>query len=533
MIGVIFEKDVPVPVRDGLKLAANVYRPDKPGKYPVIMAFTGFGKDGMWTERHFGWQVAYEPGSPTVTGSITFEANDPAWWVPHEYVIMIVDPRGFGRSPGDMPLAEMDGAVGEYALLQEGRWARDMYDAIEWAGMQKWCNGSVGLSGVSILAFSQWRVAGLNPPHLKAINPWEAMTDFFRDCMMPGGIPETKFTRRITRHMSARDLAWPGPAKENPPERMLKEEDDFLEDITVPILICGTWSDHGVHTRGSFRAWRKVSSTHKWLYTHGRQKWAEFYASEARIYRKMFFDCFLKGIDDRILGLPRVRLETRETLDTYAVRWENEFPLARTNYRTLYLDASDGQLRFARSDREEMITYDSADGKATFTLTFNEDTEITGYLSLKLWVSADAAEDADLFITLRKLDRNGKQILFDNCHVPGMWPLALGWLRLSHRELDMDKSEPWEPYFKSVSGVGNKVKPGEVVPCEIPILPTSTLFRTGETLQLDISGSYRPGENLDLPFAYTELVNKGSHTIYSSAQFDSSLLIPVISRSQS
>src|SRR3989304_2704964 len=81
----------------------------------------------------------------------------------------------------------------------------------------------------------------------------------------------------------------------------------------VPILICGTWAAHGVHTRGSFRAWRKVSSEYKWLYTHGRQKWAEFYASEARMYRKMFFDHFLKGIDDRILKMPRVRLETRGT----------------------------------------------------------------------------------------------------------------------------------------------------------------------------------------------------------------------------
>ena len=65
------EKDVPIPMRDGVKLAANIYRPGKPGQYPVIMAFTGFGKDGFWSEKHCGWQVAYEPGNPTVTGSIS------------------------------------------------------------------------------------------------------------------------------------------------------------------------------------------------------------------------------------------------------------------------------------------------------------------------------------------------------------------------------------------------------------------------------------------------------------------------------
>ena len=205
MTRIKFEKDTPISMRDGLKLAANIYRPDKPGRYPVIMAFTGFGKDGFWAERHFGWQVAYESASPTVTGSITFEANDPAYWVPHEYAVIIADPRGFGRSPGQMPTADLDGAVGEHALIHQGMWARDMFDAVEWAGTQEWSNGNVGLSGVSILAFSQWRVAGLNPPHLKAINPWEAMTDFYRDVMFPGGIPETKFTRRITRSMSARN----------------------------------------------------------------------------------------------------------------------------------------------------------------------------------------------------------------------------------------------------------------------------------------------------------------------------------------
>ena len=528
MIGIIFEKDTPIPTRDGLKLAANVYRPEKPGQYPVIMAFTGFGKDGFWSERHFGWQVAYEQGSPTVTGSITFEANDPAFWVPHEYVVIIVDPRGFGNSPGRMPIADLDGAVGEYAIINQGMWARDMYDAIEWAGTQEWSNGSVGLSGVSILGFSQWRVAGLNPPHLKAINPWEAMTDFFRDVMFPGGIPETKFTRRIANSMSTRKPVWPGPENEEPPTPVEKMEDEFLADITVPALICGTWADHGVHTRGSFRAFRKISSKHKWLYTHGRQKWAEFYATEARTFRKLFFDHFLKGIDDRILRLPRVRLEVRETLDKYSVRWEDEFPLSRTEYRKLYLDATDRRLKFRKNSRESKATYDSTDGRAEFVITFDEDTELTGYLSLKLWVSPDEANDMDLFITVRKLDQNGNQVLFDNCHVPGKWPMALGWLRLSHRELDKEKSTPWEPYLKSVVGPGQKVKPGEIIPCEIPILPTSTKFRKGETLKLDISGIYRGGENIEVPFGHSDTVNKGTHSIYTGGKYDSYLLIPLL-----
>ena len=83
-------------------------------------------------------------------------------------------------------------------------------------------------------------------------------------------------------------------------------------------------------------------------------------------------------------------------------------------------------------------------------------------------------------------------------------------------------------YLKSVVGPGQKVGPGEIVPCEIPILPTSTLFRKGETLKLEISGIYRGGESIEVPFGYTDTVNKGTHSIYTGGKYDSYLLIPVL-----
>ena len=104
--------------------------------------------------------------------------------------------------------------------------------------------------------------------------------------------------------------------------------------------------------------------------------------------------------------MPRIRLEVRETLDNYTVRWEDEFPLPRTEYRKLYLDATERRLKFSKNSRESKVTYDSADGNAEFVITFEEDTELTGYLNLKLWVSPDESNDMDLFITVRKLDRN-------------------------------------------------------------------------------------------------------------------------------
>ena len=352
------QADVPIPMRDGLKLAANIYRPNRPGKFPVIMAFTGHSKDVFWGHRN--QTPAYEPYQPTNTmatdillGS-TFEAVEPVFWVPYGYVVICVDARGHGRSPGTMipPGFSTIGKLAEEAMLSQGLWARDMYDAIEWAGTQEWSNGNVGLDGVSILAFSQWRVAALNPPHLKAICPWEATTDFLREIAFRGGIPETKFGP--TPH--APDPAWPPPPVENLPVPIQKGQDEFLAEITVPALICGTWSDHGIHTYGEFRAWRKISSEHKWLYTHGVEKWAQYYGADARAIRKMFFDHFLKGTDNRILKMPRVRLEVRDTVDKRIIRYEDEFPIARTQYKELYLDGTTGTLDFKKARDEGKVT---------------------------------------------------------------------------------------------------------------------------------------------------------------------------------
>jgi uncharacterized protein len=528
MIGIITEKDVPIPVRDGLKLAANVWRPDKPGKFPVIMAFTAFAKDVLWSPHSVGWGFADEPYSPTITGTAVFEAEDPAFWVRHEYVLIIVDPRGFNKSPGKMGKADIDGPVGEVGVLSLGLWAKDMYDSIEWAGTQRWSNGSVGLSGVSILAFSQWRAAALKPPHLKAFIPWEGMTDFYRDVMFRGGVPETEWGKLISDQRVPIERAWPPPEKEDPPTPDEKAEDEFLADITVPALICGTWSNHGNHTRGAFRAFRKISSEHKWLYTHGRQEWAEFYNTEAQAMRKLFFDHFLKDIDNRILKTPPVRLETRENADKYTVRYEEDFPVPGTKYVRLYLDATDYGLKVNKNPKQSKAGYDSSSGKATFDHAFEQDTELTGYMNLRLWVSPEEAEDMDLFVTLKKLDANDKEVFFDSWMLPKGYPVAFGWLRLSCRDLEKARSTPWEPYPKRVIGAGEKVKPGDIVPCDIPILPSGTLFRKGEKLRLVVSGLYGGGDITGTHFGFNASVNQGTHAIYTGGKYTSYLLVPVV-----
>ncbi len=513
--GIIVERDVPVEMRDGLKLAANVFRPDKPGKFPVIMGITAFGKDSPWSPIFPGWGIAYEPYSPTVTGSTAFEAPDPNFWVPYEYVVIILDSRGKGRSPGQE--------------LEHDRGYQDYYDAIEWAGTQEWSNGNVGMTGVSTFGMAQWAVASLNPPHLKAIDPWEAFTSTPTVSAggIFGGIPETGFLKQVSLARPPHHPVFPEPVKEEEPPPV-RGSYEYLEDITVPTLVCATWSDHMTHTRGTsggvFLAYQKISSEYKWLYTHGRQKWAEFYSSEAKAFQKQFFDCFLKGTDSRIMETPRVRLEVRDTLDRYTVRYENEWPIGRTEYMELYLDANTGTLNFDKAGKEGRVSYDSesADGRASFDITFDQDTELTGPMNLKLWVSPENADDADLFVTLRKIDTNGDEVLFDCCHFPVRYPVAFGGLRLSNRELDEEKSTPGQPWH--TFRVEQKVEPGEIVPCQIEIYNSSTLFHKGETLRLVISGKFQ----VESTWYEFDDLNEGKHTIYIGGEYDSYLLVPVI-----
>ena len=492
-----------IDTRDGGKLAATVFRPDKPGKFPVIMGITIYGKDVPSGELHHGWGlVGYGPENSTVG----LEAPDPDFWVPCDYAVVMVDSRGTGKSPGQM--------VG---LLRD---SQDHYDVIEWAGTQEWSDGNVGMSGVSYLAMVQWQVASLRPPHLKAICPWEGLTDHDRDVGLKGGIPETEFFKHVAPIIRTANPEFnQRPPKQEPPALCPK-----LENIVVPALICATWSDQELHTRGGIWAYKKISSEYKWLYTHGRHKWAEFYSVEARDIQKKFFDCFLKGIDSRILGTPRVRLEVRETRDRSEVRYEHGWPLAQTQYKELYLDAKAQALSFDKVAEEGQVTYDSADSKAVFDIIFDQDTELTGHMKLKLWVSPEKADDADLFITLKKLDVAGNEVYFDSWSPPSRYPVALGWLRLSQREMDEEKSAPWQPYLKHEHEL--KVKPGEIVPCEIEILPSSTLFRKGETMRLVVSGKYQVESTW---FGYNLSVNEGRHSIYTGEKYDSYLLIPVVS----
>ena len=296
----IIERDLAVTLRDGVKLYVNVYRPADERPVPPIIAWSPYGKHVPFDPRRFLNAGVKEGDTSQYTA---FEAPDPVFWVPNGYAVVNVDIRGTWYSEG----------TAHFLAPEE---AQDFYDLVEWAGTQPWSNGKVGLSGVSYLAQLQWRVAELNPPHLAAINPWEGWTDSYREVATHGGIPDTHFWPSLWNRWGA------SKGKIEDLETETREHpliDDFwrskaadFSKITAPALVVASWTDQGLHTRGTFEGFKHMASPQKWLIAHGQKKWAHYYVPENARRLRTFFDHFLKGIDNEVKDWPKVQVEVRD-----------------------------------------------------------------------------------------------------------------------------------------------------------------------------------------------------------------------------
>lgn len=517
--GITIDKNVEIPMSDGVILRVHVFRPATEGNFPVIMCAHPYGKDKFNRKGIFGprplfqFRILNQPDPLVMSAYTGWEAPDPAYWVPQGYVFVNIDLRGFGASEGK----------GDVISDQE---AQDYYECIEWAGRQPWSNGKVGLSGVSYLAISQYKVAALNPPHLAAICPWEGFSDFYRDFAYPGGIREdgfiiiwgagVHFQTNVRKEQVKRPLrdAW------------YQSLTPDLQRITVPALVCGSFSDQCLHTQGSFRVFEEIRSQHKWLYTHRGAKWAVYYSPEALAFQRKFFDHFLKGEDNGMLAVPPVRLEVRDTGKViHAVKAEQHFPLPDTQWTALHLNGETNQLAEAVPQTVQQTSFDLTKGTAVFEWEIPRDLEIIGPMVLKLYIEVKDASDACIFAGMRKI-RNGKQVVFEGSYGFGYDLVTKGWQKASLRQVDKEKSKPWSPQHDFA--VKQPLQPQQSVELEFSLLPSATFFKQGDILRLDIQGRWFFPKNLVLygP-AYYEKSSTGTCVIYSGGDCDSHLLLPL------
>lgn len=511
--GIATDRAVRVRMRDGIHLSATVFQPDRLGRYPVVMCVTVYGKDRGPQDYSTLPKIkaaGNAVGTIHISEATTWEGPDPAFWVPNGYVVVVANARGYYESEGDPGIySEKD--------------AEDYADLIEWAGTQPWSNGSVGLNGVSYLAINQWMTASqTRPSHLKAIIPWEGASDLLRDVMDHGGIPETRFLGGYYAGSLAQGA---GNVVVEQGEAMMRRAAAHpfpLENIDVPALICGSWSDQGLHTRGSFEGFARIASRHKWLYTHGGYKWEEYYSPEALEWQKSFLDHFLKGEDNGFEKRPAVRLEVRRDAETFDVRSEPAWPLPGTRFTPLHLNLDDGRLTQDAPAYPQAQDHSLDGEQISFDLTFSEETEVTGPMVLKLWVSPLDANDLDLFVAVRKIDALGREVWMNAKDGYRRGEVSLGWLRLSRRHLDPERSTPLRP-FQTLNRV-EKVEPGDVVEAVLELLPSSVLYAPGETMRLIVSGR----DILEFGrFGHDDSVNSGRFRLFCDQDRPSTLTVPL------
>lgn len=514
-------RDVEVPVRDGTILRMDVYTDDRDSApRPVIMSAHPYGKDKLPHKKGPVWVVSPQYRVFRMTGPISFseytgwEAPDPAFWVEHGYAVVNCDVRGAGTSDGKWnPLSKQEG--------------EDVADVIEWIAQQPWCDGNVGMMGVSYLALSQYQSSALNPPHLKAICPWEGFTDIYRDFARPGGIQEDGFLSmwsHLTSRITRTDVDLLADVHEH------ELDDEFydslrapIEDIRVPMLVCGSFSDHLLHSRGSLEAFRRAGSEKKWLWTHRGGKWTTFYSEEAKADQLAFFDHFLKGEDNGWVERPAVRLVTLDGPQEQ-VELVDEFPPGDVSPVRLFVQP-DGSLD-RRTPGAGQLLWSDRGSPLTLTWRVAEDVRLTGTMELDVVISCDA-EDADIIVAIGHW-RDGRRIDYEGSYGFAHDYITQGFLRASQRRVDEVKSSEGAPVLSHSSSEPLAV--GEQVRLRVPMHASSTSLRAGDELRVELHSSWMWPHNAatgQFPARYVTLRNPAPITIYAGSDAGSALVVPM------
>ncbi len=568
--GMRIDWDVPITMDDSNILRADIFRPMNDGRYPVILTHGPYAKNLHFEDGYpNAWKLMCQDHPDVPRGSTnafqSWEVVDPEKWVPDGFVCVRVDSRGAGRSAGFMDNFSQ-------------RETQDYYECIEWAGVQEWSNGKVGLNGISYYAINQYLVAGLNPPHLAAICTWEGAADFYRDGSYHGGVPSSFWGNwydmqvKVVQH----GLGTNGPTSRMNgelvcgPETLTPEELDknrldlkqaihenplcntFFQQrsadwskIKVPLFSAASWAGQGLHPRGNYEAFMNAASKEKWLEIHGLEHWTHFYTDYGVQLQKKFFNYFLKGEINGWDKQPPVQMQARYPNETFGLRYENEWPLQRTQWTHYWLDAKELSLNTDHAPKQESHqTYVPANQGITFkTQPLKKQTELLGPIAAKLFVSSKT-KDADLFLIVRVFDCVGKELVYQGTVDPHT-PISQGWLRVSHRKLDPQKTLPYRPYHSHDEV--QYVKENEIVEVDVEIWPTGLIIPPGYQIALTIQGRDYEWEGVGVrysnfknelkgcgPFLHDDPLDRppdiynGEVTVHTGGKYASYLMLPII-----
>jgi uncharacterized protein len=558
------ERNLPIPMRDGSFLLSNLYRASHGDFQPVILTLGPYGKDVHLSQFMPQAFEELKGRCPEILANSTlkhlvFETPDPESWVYDGYHVLKIDSRGAGKSPGILD-------VNSPAEFQ------DLYDAIEWVGVQPWCNGRVGLLGISYYAAGQWMIASLKPPHLAAIIPWQGASDFYRDRTRQGGIfgsgfakrwwsrsvlrnqfgnPDSPFIDIVSGERNTGPLALEAIALEGNRRNYIQQildhplDDDFyrerspiFENINIPALVVANFGGLGLHLRGTVEGFLNIASKEKWLKLQTGSYFLTFLTPENVKIQKRFFDRYLKQIENNWEAEPRVEVCLRSVDDNVAENLTGQnWPLENIQWIPFYLRDPQLSLSLLKPTQPEVYCYKALSEGISFTLGPTErELRFAGPAVAKLYISS-SSQDIDLFVTLRAFDESGKEVIFFSATEPRA-PVSQGWLRASQRALDLEKSLPYRPYHAH-----QKKEPlvvGEIYEVQVEIWPWSLLVPKGYRLTLTIQGQdferlNEEGEQRGSGwFLHNDPQDRPSDIfdalcfIHSAPEYPSSLLLPLV-----
>lgn len=567
----IQEKDVMVSMRDGVRLCVDIYRPDAPGRFPALLAIAPHNKDLQTPELAQG--MPPQPAWSTLwTGAI--ESGDSDYFVSRGYAHIIGNERGAGKSE--------DGKFSEW----------DSYDLIEWIAQQEWCDGNVGMVGISAFGGAQLQAALRQPPHLKAIFPYDPRGTFADRMFMdryPGGVLHTFFylldhlsvqhtVRNVPRTLPPEKEGLWEEAMKNPDFKMYghiynvvvqkgqhmphlfdillnpydtqeaveRVEADF-EKIKIPVYTGVGWYAYSYkqHLQGAQNWFRNIDVPKKLMFTGPAHLERPFHSFHDEILR--WYDYWLKGIDTGIMEEPPVKVWVMGANEWYHAQ---DWPLPETVWTKYYLHSWE-RLRKEPFTPASRDAYEAPDAFVQMPPTqtntiqklryltdpLSEDTLLIGPIALYLYASIDQ-EDTNWIIVLKDVGpdvsvrtaREGETAIPSDLHER---ELTRGWLKASHRALDPKRSKPWKPWHPLTREAQKPVVPGEIQEYVIEILSTANLFKKGHRICVEIT-------SLDLPTGTAGATNveyipyhlcsskTTLHKIYHNEQCPSHLLLPII-----